>query len=52
MRLCEIWIGQCDAARQIEAEFRTQNTLDYLIGENLGEDDLLSTVSSEACPRS
>jgi hypothetical protein len=33
MRPCEIWIEQCDAARQIEAEFGTQNALDYLIGE-------------------
>jgi hypothetical protein len=33
MRLCEIWIEQCDAARQIEAEFGTRNALDYLIGE-------------------
>ena len=33
MRLCEIWKEQCDAARQIEAEFGTQNALDYLIGE-------------------
>ena len=33
MKLCEIWKDQCDAARQIEAEFGTQNALDYLIGE-------------------
>ncbi len=33
MKPCEIWIEQCDAARQIEAEFGTQNALDYLIGE-------------------
>jgi len=33
MRLCEIWKEQCDAALQIEAEFGTQNALDYLIGE-------------------
>ena len=33
MRPCEIWIEQCEAARQIEAEFGTQNALDYLIGE-------------------
>ena len=33
MRLCEIWIEQCEATRQIEAEFGTQNALDYLIGE-------------------
>ena len=33
MRLCEIWKEQCDAARQIEAEFGTENALDYLIGE-------------------
>jgi hypothetical protein len=33
MRLCEIWKEQGDAALQIEAEFGTQNALDYLIGE-------------------
>jgi hypothetical protein len=33
MQPCEIWIEQCEAARQIEAEFGTQNALDYLIGE-------------------
>ena len=33
MRLCEIWKEQCDAARQIEAEFGTEKALDYLIGE-------------------
>ena len=33
MRPCEIWIEQCEATRQIEAEFGTQNALDYLIGE-------------------
>ena len=33
MKPCEIWIDQCEAARQIEAEFGTQNALDYLIGE-------------------
>jgi hypothetical protein len=33
MRLCEIWKEQCEAARQIEAEFGTQNALGYLIGE-------------------
>jgi len=33
MKFCEIWIEQCEAARQIEAEFGTQNALDYLIGE-------------------
>ena len=33
MKLCEICIEQCEAARQIEAEFGTQNALDYLIGE-------------------
>jgi hypothetical protein len=35
MRLCEIWKEQCDAALQIEAEFGTQNALDYLIGEKI-----------------
>ncbi len=34
MKPCEIWIEQCEATRQIEAEFGTQNALDYLIGEN------------------
>jgi len=33
MRLCEIWKEQCDAARQIEAEFGTEKALDYLIEE-------------------
>ena len=33
MKPCEIWIEQCKATRQIEAEFGTQNALDYLIGE-------------------
>ncbi len=33
MKLCEIWKDQCEATRQIEAEFGTQNALDYLIGE-------------------
>jgi hypothetical protein len=33
MKPWEIWIEQCDAARQIEAEFGTENALDYLIGE-------------------
>ena len=27
MRLCEIWKEQCDAARQIEAEFGTEKAL-------------------------
>ncbi len=33
MRPCEIWIEQCEATKQIEAEFGTQNALDYLVGE-------------------
>jgi hypothetical protein len=33
MKPCEVWIEQVEAARQIEAEFGTQNALDYLIGE-------------------
>jgi hypothetical protein len=33
MRPCEIWKEQCEAVRQIEAEFGTPNALDYLIGE-------------------
>ena len=33
MRFCEVWIEQCEAAKQIEAEFGTQKALDYLIGE-------------------
>jgi hypothetical protein len=33
MRLCDIWKEQCDAARQIEAEFGTGKALDYLIRE-------------------
>lgn len=33
MNLHKVWIGQCEAARGIEAEFGTQKALDYLIGE-------------------
>ena len=33
MEPCETWIEQCEATKQIEAEFGTQNALDYLIGE-------------------
>jgi hypothetical protein len=33
MRYCDIWKEQCEAARQIEAEFGTQKALSYLIGE-------------------
>jgi hypothetical protein len=33
MRFCEVWIEQCEAAKQIEAEFGTQQALEYLIGE-------------------
>jgi hypothetical protein len=33
MKFCEVWIEQCEAAKQIEAEFGTQNALEYLIGE-------------------
>jgi hypothetical protein len=33
VRPCEIWIEQCEAAKQIEAEFGTRNALDYLLGE-------------------
>jgi hypothetical protein len=33
MKPCEIWIEQCEATKQIEAEFGTQNALGYLIGE-------------------
>jgi hypothetical protein len=33
MNFCEVWIEQCEAAKQIEAEFGTQNALEYLIGE-------------------
>jgi hypothetical protein len=35
MRFCDVWIEQCEAAKQIEAEFGTQNALQYLIGEKL-----------------
>jgi hypothetical protein len=35
MKLCEVWIEQCEAARQIEAEFGTLNALEYLIGEKI-----------------
>jgi hypothetical protein len=30
---CEIWVGQCEAARRIEDEFGTPKALDYLVGE-------------------
>ena len=33
MKSCEIWIEQCEAAKQVGAEFGTENALDYLIGE-------------------
>jgi hypothetical protein len=33
MNPCGIWIEQYEATPQIEAEFDTQNALDYLIGE-------------------
>jgi len=29
----KIWIDQCEAARGIEADFGTQQALDYLVGE-------------------
>jgi hypothetical protein len=33
MRFCDVWIEQCEATKQIEAEFGTQKALEYLIGE-------------------
>ena len=33
MRFCDVWIEQCVAAKEIEAEFGTQQALEYLIGE-------------------
>ncbi|HEY7155330.1 MAG TPA: hypothetical protein VH575_15310 [Gemmataceae bacterium] len=33
MRLHKIWIEQCEAARDIEVEFGTQQALAYLVGE-------------------
>ena len=33
MELCNIWIGQCEAARGIEDEFGTDKALAYLVGE-------------------
>ncbi len=33
MKPCEIWIEQCEATKQIEAEFGTRQALEYLIGE-------------------
>ena len=33
MKTSEIWIDQCEAARGIEDEFGTPQTLGYLIGE-------------------
>ena len=38
MRLCGVWKEQCDAARQIEAEFGTEKALDrqFLVGTPTG----------------
>lgn len=33
MKLCMIWIEQCEAARGIEDEFGTDKALSYLVGE-------------------
>ena len=33
MKLCKIWIEQCEAARGIEDECGTQTALAYLVGE-------------------
>ena len=33
MEFHKIWIEQCDAVRNIEGEFGTQQALDYLVGE-------------------
>ena len=33
MKLCKIWIEQCDAARNVEDDFGTEKALTYLIGE-------------------
>ena len=33
MDLSKIWIEQCDAARNIEDEFGTQQALEYLVGD-------------------
>src|ERR1700722_15354073 len=33
MRFCDVWIEQCEAAKQIEAGFGTPKALEYLIGE-------------------
>ena len=33
MDLSKIWIEQCDAARNIEDEYGTQQALEYLVGE-------------------
>ena len=33
MKLSEIWIEQCQAAREIECEFGVPGALDYLVGE-------------------
>ena len=45
MKPSKIWFEQCEAARNIEDEFGTDNALDYLIGEkflnflDVAEDD-------------
>jgi hypothetical protein len=33
MRFCDVWIEQCEAAKQIEDEFGTQKALEYLVSE-------------------
>jgi hypothetical protein len=33
LRFCDVRIEQCEEAKQIEAEFGTQQALEYLIGE-------------------
>jgi hypothetical protein len=46
MNPCEIWAGQCEAARRIEDEFGTPKALEYLVGEKFL--NFLQAAESEA----
>jgi hypothetical protein len=58
MRFCDVWVEQCEAAKQIEAGFGTQQALEYLIGEKFlnflqnelrrSADDLLLVAQARA----
>jgi hypothetical protein len=46
----KIWIEQCEAAEGIEADFGTQQALDYLVGEKFL--NFLEAAETDACLRS